>query len=154
MLPKLCPLLLCHPNVSSMKSGSFIPLIFCKLVYSMFLDLLLWRRQWHPTPVLLPGQSHGWRSLVGCGPWGLLRVGHDWASSLSLSWIGEGNGNPLQCYCLENRRDGGAWSAAVYGVTQSWTWLKWLSSSRTVVEWINLCSGIFAVWTSNNNNSF
>ena len=47
----------------------------------------------------------------------------------SLSCIGEGNGNPLQCSCLENPRDGGAWWAAVYGVTQSWTWLKQLSSS-------------------------
>ena len=42
----------------------------------------------------------------------------------SLSWIGEGNGNPLQCSCLENPRDGGAWWAAVYGVTQSRTRLK------------------------------
>ena len=63
---------------------------------------------------------------------GSLRLGHDWATSLSLSLscIGEGNGNPLQCSCLENLRDGGAWWAAIYGVTQSWTWLKWLSSSR------------------------
>ena len=48
---------------------------------------------------------------------------------ISLSCIGEGNGNPLQCSCLENPRDGGAWWAAVYGVTQSRTRLKWLSSS-------------------------
>ena len=47
----------------------------------------------------------------------------------SLSCIGEGNGNPLQCSCLENSRDGGAWWAAVYGVAQSWTRLKRLSSS-------------------------
>ena len=47
----------------------------------------------------------------------------------SLSCIGEGNGNPLQCSCLENPRDGGAWRAAVYGVTESWTRLKRLSSS-------------------------
>ena len=47
----------------------------------------------------------------------------------SLSCIGEGNGNPLQCSCLENPRDGGAWWAAVYGVAQSQTRLKWLSSS-------------------------
>ena len=47
----------------------------------------------------------------------------------SLSHIGEGNGNPLQCSCLENPRDGGAWWAAVYGVAQSWTRLKQLSSS-------------------------
>ena len=45
--------------------------------------------------------------------------------------IGEGNGNPLQCSCLENPRDGGAWWAAVYGVAQSWTRLKWLSSSSS-----------------------
>ena len=50
----------------------------------------------------------------------------------SLSCIGEGNGNPLQCSCLENPRDSGAWWAAVYGVTQSWTWLKWLSSSSSI----------------------
>ena len=47
----------------------------------------------------------------------------------SLSCIGEGNGNPLQCSCLENPRDGRAWWAAVYGVTQSRTQLKRLSSS-------------------------
>ena len=49
----------------------------------------------------------------------------------SLSCIGEGNGNPLQCSCLENPRDDGAWWAAVYGVTQSRTRLKWLSSSSS-----------------------
>ena len=49
---------------------------------------------------------------------------------LSLSWIGEGNGNPLQCSCLESPRDGGAWWDAVYGVAQSRTRLKWLSSNR------------------------
>ena len=62
---------------------------------------------------------------------GSLRVGPDWATSLSLSCIGEGNGNPLQCSCLENPRDGGAWWAAVYGVAQSWTWLTRLSSSSS-----------------------
>ena len=71
--------------------------------------------------VLLPGKSHGWRSLVGCSPWG--RKGSDTTERLpfhfSLSCIGEGNGNPLQCSCLENPRDGGAWWAAVYGVTES-----------------------------------
>ena len=58
---------------------------------------------------------------------GLLRVGQDWATSLSCT--GEGNGNPLQCSCLENPRDEGAWWAAIYGVAQSQTRLKWLSSS-------------------------
>ena len=92
------------------------------------------RRQWHPTPVLLPGNSHGWRSLVGCSPWG--REESDMTEQLyfhfSLSCIGEGNGNPLQCSCLENPMDGGAWWAAVYGVTQSRTRLKRLSSSSNV----------------------
>ena len=92
----------------------------------------VWRRQWHPTPVLLPGKSHGRRSLVGCSPWG--HWGSDTTEQLhfhfSLSCTGEGNGNPLKCSCLENPRDGGAWWAAIYGVAQSLTRLKWLSSSR------------------------
>ena len=91
------------------------------------------RRQWHPTPVLLPGKSHGQRSLVGCSPWGCYES--DTTERLhfhfSFSCIGEGNGNPLQCSCLENPRDGGAWWAAVYGVTQSRTRLKRLSSSSS-----------------------
>ena len=92
-----------------------------------------WRRQWHPTPVLVPGKCHGRRRLEGCSPWG--RWGSDTTERLhfhfSLSCIGEGNGNPLQCSCLENPRDWGAWWAAVYGVAQSQTWLKWLSSSSS-----------------------
>ena len=91
------------------------------------------RRQWQPTPVLLPGKSHGRRSLVGCSPWG-----HEQSDTterlhfhFSLSCIGEGNGNLLQCSCLENPRDGGAWWAAIYGVAQSWTRLKRLSSSSS-----------------------
>ena len=91
------------------------------------------RRRWHPTPVLLPGKSHGRRSLVGCSPWG--REESDMTERLpfhfSLSCIGEGNGNPLQCSCLENPRDGGAWRPAIYGVAQSWTRLKRLSSSSS-----------------------
>ena len=83
------------------------------------------RRQWHPTPVLLPGKSHGWRSLVGCSPWGHEEL--DMTERLhfhfSLLCIGEGNGNPLQCSCLENPRD---------GVAQSRTRLKWLSSSSSI----------------------
>ena len=54
---------------------------------------------------------------------------------LSLSCIEEGNGNPLQCSCLENPRDGGAWWAAVYGVSQSRMRLKWLSSSSRHTLW-------------------
>ena len=90
------------------------------------------RRQWHPTPVLSPGKFHGRRSLVGCSPW--RRKESDTTGRLhfhfSLSSIGEGTGNPLQYSCLENPRDRGAWWAAIYGVAQSWTWLKQLSSSR------------------------
>ena len=101
-----CPVLLSHA------SGSFTR--YC---------CVFQRRQWHPTPVLLPGKSHGWRSLVGCSPWG--RQESDRTEPLhfhfSLSCIGEGNGNPLQCSCLENPRDGGAWWAAVCGVSQSRT---------------------------------
>ena len=93
----------------------------------------MWRRQWHPTPVLLPGKSHGWRSLVGCNPCGLEESDTtEWLHfHYSLSCTGEGNGNPLHCSCLENPRDGGAWWAAIYGVAQSRTRLKWLSSSSS-----------------------
>ena len=59
----------------------------------------------------------------------------------SLSCIGEGNGNPLHCSCLENPRDKGAWWAAVYGVTQSWTRLKRLSSSTKIVQDTHLKDG-------------
>jgi len=90
-------------------------------------------QQWHPIPVLLPGKSHGWRSLVGCSPWG--HEESDMTERLhfhfSLSCTGEGNGNLLQCSCLENPRDGEAWWATVYGVAQSWTQLKPLSSSSS-----------------------
>ena len=95
--------------------------------------LVLWRRQWHPTPLLLPGKSPGRRSLVGCSPWGCEES--DTTEQLhfhfSLSCIGEGNGNPLQCSFLENPRDGEACWAAVYGVAQSRTRLKRLSSSSS-----------------------
>ena len=59
----------------------------------------VWRRQWHPTPVLLPGESRGRRSLVGCSPRGRQEL--DTTERLhfhfSFSYIGDGNGNPLQC---------------------------------------------------------
>ena len=91
------------------------------------------RRQWHPTPVLLPGKSHGRRSLVGCSPWRCKESGttERLHFHFSLSYIREGNGNPLQCSCLENPRDGRAWWAAVYGDAQSQTRLKRLSSSSS-----------------------
>ena len=92
----------------------------------------------------------GWRSLEGCSPWG--RWVSDTTERLpfhfSLSCIGEGNGNPLQCSCLENPRDGGAWWATVYGVTQSQTRLKRLSSSSSSYrEPISVVSGVY-LWTN------
>ena len=101
-------------------------------------------RRWHPTPGLLPGKSHGWRRLVGCSPWD--RDESDMTKRLhfhfSLSCIGEGNGNPLQCSCLENPRDGGAWWAAIYEVTESGTRLERLSSSSGSKHlfWLGMCS--------------
>ena len=112
-----------------------IEFLFLWLFLVCYLDQLYnnGRRQWHPTPVLLPGKSHGWRGLVGCSPWG--HKESDTTELLhfhfSLWCIGEGNGNPLQCSCLENPRDGEAWWAEVYGVTQSPTRLKWLSNSNS-----------------------
>ena len=109
------------------------PLGFCECPWLVLAKQNPQRRQWHPTPVLLPGKSHGWRSLEGCSPWGLW--GSDTTERLhfhfSLLCIGEGNGNPLQCSCLETPRDGETWWAAVYGVAQSRTRLKWLSSSSS-----------------------
>ena len=144
-----------------------------------------WRRKWQSTPALLPGKSHGQRSLIGYSPWGrkesedrksvvresmemdcgsdsgrrrwhplqhsclenptdggawwaAVHLGHEESDTIellhfhfSLSYIGEGKGNPLQCSCLENPRDGGAWWTAGYGVAQSRTRLKRLSSSSS-----------------------
>ena len=106
------------------------------LAGEFFTTSTIWRRrQWHPTPVLLPGKSHGWRNLVGCSPCSCEES--DTTERLhfhfSLSCIGGGNGNPLQCSCLENPRDCGAWWAAVYGVAQSRTRLKRLSSSSSTI---------------------
>ena len=83
------------------------------------------------------GQIYGTGEPGRLQSMGSLRVGHDGATSLSLSCIGEGNGNPLQCSCLENPRDRGAWSAAVYGVAQSWTRLKRLSSMDIFLYTLN-----------------
>ena len=146
----------------------------CVMTFSHHYSIIR-RRQWQPTPVLLPGKSHGRRSLVGCSPWG--RKESDTTERLhfhfSLSCIGEGNGNPLHRSCLENPRDGGAWWTAVYGVAQSRTRLKWLSSSSrrnvqsTVSDFFHSascvwgpfmlqrdvecspfsCQGVFHVWT-------
>ena len=84
----------------------------------------------------MPGKSHGWRSLVGCSPWG----SEEWDTTeqlhfhFLLSCFGEGNGHPLQCSCLENPGDRGAWWAAAYGVAQSRTRRKRLSSSSRRIK--------------------
>ena len=99
---------------------------YCFPIYLPSSDGTRWRRQWHPTPVLLPRKSHGWRSLVGCSPWG--REESDMTEWLqfhfSLSCIGEGNGNPLQCSCLENPRmgiPGGLPSMGSHRVRHNWS---------------------------------
>ena len=107
------------------------------------------RRQWQPTPVLLPGKSHGRSSLVGCSPWGCEES--DTTEQLhfhfSLACVGEGNDNPLQCSCLENPRDGGAWWAAISGVAQSRTQLKRLSSNSNSQNKISIkLSGLLLVF--------
>ena len=132
--------------------------------------IIIWRRQWQATPVLLPRKSHGRRSLVGFSPWG--RKESDMTEQLNWTdedlechakqprqhikkqrhysvnkgpysqgngfpsshvWIGEGKINLLQYSCLENPRDGRAWWAAIYGVAQSRTQLKRLSSSSSII---------------------
>ena len=111
-----------------------LSLIWIPYYFGRSLELCSWRRQWQPTPVSLPGKFHGQRSLEGYSPWA--RKESDTTERLhfhfSLSCIGAGNGNPLQCSCLENPRDGGAWWAAVSGVAQSRTQLKRLSSSSSI----------------------
>ena len=124
----LSPLLLPSSTMSSSSSPFFFFLSslnsLTHLFKTMFFQVpstIYWRRRWHPTPVLLPGKSHGRRSLVGCSPWGPEES--DTTERLHfhflLSCIGEGNGNPLQCSCLENPRDRGAWWAAVSWVAQN-----------------------------------
>ena len=92
---------------------------YIELIYFL-LGMFYWSRQWQPTPVLLPGKSHGRRSLVGYSPWGCREL--DMTERLhfdfSLSCTGGGNGNPLQCSCLENPMDREASRAIVYGVAR------------------------------------
>ena len=136
-------LVLLHKSTSTMCSMAVLtpqskrPITKAKLWYLVKPTLLHLdqvqrrRRQWHPTPVLLPGKSHGWRSLVGCSPWG-----HEESDTperlhfhFSLSCIGEGNGNYSSVLVWRIPGTGGAWWATVYGVAQSRTQLKRLSSS-------------------------
>ena len=86
-----------------------------------------------PHSSTLPGKSHGWRSLVGCSPWGCEESTTEQLHfHFSLSCIGERNGNPLQCSCLEKLRDAGAWWAAVYGVGHDWSDLATAAAPDTV----------------------
>ena len=109
---------------------------------------ICWRRKWQPTPVFLPGESQGQGSLVGFRLQG--RTESDTTERLhfhsSLSFAGEGNGSPLQCSCLENPTDGGAWWAAVYGVAQSRTRLRRFSSSSGSRRFLFLASIVEFAW--------
>ena len=105
------------------------------------------RRQWQATPVLLPRKSHGWRSLVGCSPWG--RYASDATERLhfhfSLSHNGEGNGNPLQCSCLEipgTGEPGGLPSMGSHRIGHDWSdlaaaaaWLVFLGLIKWIFWW-------------------
>ena len=125
-------------------------------VHGVTKELDTTERQWHPTPVLLPGKSHGRRSLVGCSTQG--RQESDTTERLrfhfSLSCIGEGNGNPLQCSCLENPRDGGAWWAAVYGIAQRWIQLTRLSSSSSSSRATKLIPHLCILYVQSQLNMF
>ena len=109
---------LSHPYMTTGKTIALTRRTSVGKVMSWLLILsrfVIGRRQWQPTPVLLPGKSHGWRNTVGWSPWG-----HEESDKterlhihFSLSCTGEGNGNAVQSSCMENPRDGGAWWAAV-----------------------------------------
>ena len=137
----------------------------CVYIYIYITVRLPWRTQWHPTPVLLPGKSHGRRNMVGCNPWGRYEL--DMTERLhfhfSLSRIGEGNGNPLQCSCLENPRDeggepGGLPSMGLHRVRHDWHDLAaaaeeekspsishFVPSHMTIWSIVHLCKGIVKV---------
>ena len=70
----------------------------------------------------------------------------------SLSCIGEGNGNPLQCSCLENPSDRGAWWAAIYGVAHSRTRLKRLSSSSSSPTWDDIIQLLVSLFITENRH--
>ena len=111
----------------------------------------LWRRQWHSTPVLLPGKSHGRRSLVGCSPWG-----HEESDTterlhfhFSLSCIREGNGNPLQCSHLEipgTGEPGGLPSMGSHRVGHDWSDLA--AAAAVTCHLTGVCSFLTSItWT-------
>ena len=103
-----------------------------------------WRRQWHPLQYSCLEDPMGGGAWVACSSWGHkeLDTTEQFHFHFSLSCTGEGNGNPLQCSCLENPRDGRTWWATIYGVIQSWTQLKRLSSSSSSSSVVpRLCMG-------------
>ena len=104
--------------------GDFAP---THRICSYYKDLQ--RRQWQSTTVLLPGKSHGQRSLVSCTPWGRKESG---TTSLFTFMHWRKKWQPTPVFLPENPRVRGAWWAAIYGVTQSWTRLKRLSSSSSI----------------------
>ena len=109
------------------------------LLFSALLRLVQWsEKAMAPHPSIFAWKIPWTEEPGRLQSMGSLRVGHKWATSLSLSRIGEANGNPLHCFCLEKPRDGGAWWAAVSGVAQSWPQLKWLSSSSSKEEVVPL----------------
>ena len=124
----------CNPSYCRGKST----IVYVSVVFEQAYTTM-GRRQWQPTPVLMPGKSLRRRSLVGCGPWG-----HEQSDTteqlhfhLSLSCIGEGNGTPLQCSCLENPREEGIWWAAALGshrVGHDWSDLA--TSAAAAPRWI------------------
>ena len=91
---------------------------------------MYWSRKWQPTPVFLPEESQGWVSLMGCHLWGHTESDTTEVTQQQQQYMnihthtqcecfpGVGNGTPLQYSCLENPMDGGAWWAAVHGVTK------------------------------------
>ena len=137
-------------------------------------ELTHWKRPWFRERVKAGGEGDnkgwdGWMASLTWWTWVWVNSGSWWCTGrpgvlqfmgsqsrtrlsdftftfhFSLSCIGEGNGNPLRCSCLENPRDGGAWCAAVYGVAQSRTRLKWLSSSSSSSRYFCLERGTWLV---------
>ena len=130
---ELCPLL---PKIKTSLVAQMVSVCLqCERPgFDPWVGKIPWRRKWQPTPVLL-ALKIPWTEELGAGyyPWGHKELGttERLRFHFSLSCIGEGNGNPLQCSYLENPRDGGAWWAADSGVAQSRTRLKRLSSSSS-----------------------
>ena len=134
----------CLLTTVSQLSGKHNLHILCVFMRSNLLPYYFWKfyflflyytteKAVAPQSSTLPGKSHGRRSLVGCSPWGPEEsdTTERLPFHISLSCIGEGNGNPLQCSCLENPRDGGAW------------WLPSVGSHRVGHDWSDLAAAYY-----------